>query len=324
MNFEELRDFLKSKMKMSHVYQPLLIKSLIDAGGSATIRQMAITFLAQDESQIDYYEKSAKRYAIKVLRKHGVINCEGKLINLTPRNLTFKQKAELKKICEDKLQDYVSSRGLAIWDYRFLDTEQIPDSLRLLVLKESGGRCALCGATKKERQLDVDHIIPRSRDGKTVYENLQVLCSKCNRSKGNKDRTDFRTDVDIDVVNGCPLCDLITNGRVSMENDLAFAILDNYPVSDGHTLVAPKRHIPDYFKMTEAERAAANDLLRIRRKQLLKSDNSIKGFNIGSNCGEAAGQTIFHCHIHLIPRRVRDVPDPRGGVRGVIPDKMSY
>jgi len=87
MNFEELRDFLKSKMKMSHVYQPLLIKSLIEAGGSATIRQMAITFLAQDESQIHFYEESAKRYAIHVLRKHGVITCEGKLINLTLRNL---------------------------------------------------------------------------------------------------------------------------------------------------------------------------------------------------------------------------------------------
>lgn len=192
MEFEDLRDFLTSKMRMSHIYQPLLIKSLIEAGGATTLRQMAITFLSHDESQIRYYEKRLKEMPIRVLRKHGIIIREGNLIRLTTPKLTFVQEAELKKICEEKLQEYVASRGLAIWDYRLIDSEQVPDSLRYQVLKEAAGRCALCGVTKDEYPLEVDHIIPRSKGGKTVYENLQVLCTRCNRAKSNKDSTDFR------------------------------------------------------------------------------------------------------------------------------------
>lgn len=324
MRFEELQDFLKSKMRLSHIYQPLLIKSLIEAGGTATIRQMAITFLAQDESQILYYEKRLKEMPIKVLSKHGVIVREGDIISLTTQKLSFEQKAELKKICEEKLQEYVASRGLAIWDYRLLDTEPIPDSLRFRVLKEAKGRCALCGATKNETPLDVDHIIPRSKGGKTVYENLQVLCSKCNRSKGNKDQTDFRGEIANKFEVGCLLCEKMKTQEILIENDFSFAILDSYPVSKGHTLVIPKRHVADYFEMTKNERNAVHDLLRIRHKHLLETDPSIDGFNVGVNTGKAAGQTVFHCHIHLIPRRLGDTHHPKGGVRGVIPNKMSY
>ena len=97
--------------------------------------------------------------------------------------------------CEKRLQQFIIERGLDLLGYRLLDTDPIPGSLRYRVLKESGGRCELCGATKKERPLDVDHIIPRSKGGKNVRENLQVLCSKCNQEKGNKDRTNFRDDL---------------------------------------------------------------------------------------------------------------------------------
>jgi diadenosine tetraphosphate (Ap4A) HIT family hydrolase len=76
--------------------------------------------------------------------------------------------------------------------------------------------------------------------------------------------------------------------------------------------------------MTDQERRDAESLIRILKKRLSESDESITGFNVGMNCGESAGQTIFHAHIHLIPRRDGDTPDPTGGVRGVIPDKMSY
>jgi diadenosine tetraphosphate (Ap4A) HIT family hydrolase len=108
------------------------------------------------------------------------------------------------------------------------------------------------------------------------------------------------------------------------EYQSVFAIKDGYPVSEGHHLIIPKRHTTDYFSMTERERHDANSLIEILRKRLSEKDNSINGFNIGINSGETAGQTIFHSHIHLIPRRTGDTPNPRGGVRGVIPDKMDY
>ena len=102
------------------------------------------------------------------------------------------------------------------------------------------------------------------------------------------------------------------------------AFEDGYPVSEGHLLIVPKRHAPDWFLMTEPERREADDLIRVLKNRLSGADNSITGFNIGMNCGASAGQTIFHAHIHLIPRRDGDTPNPTGGVRGVIPDKMCY
>ena len=102
------------------------------------------------------------------------------------------------------------------------------------------------------------------------------------------------------------------------------AINDLNPVSDGHLLIIPKRHCTDFFQMTQQELIDANCLLKVLRKKILKNDSSVTGLNIGMNTGESAGQTVFHSHIHLIPRRDGDTPKPRGGVRGVIPEKMNY
>lgn len=323
MTFAVLKEFLESKMRLSHIYQPLLIKSLIESGGSATLRQLAGAFLGQDESQLLYYEKRLKEMPIKVLSRHEVIRKDGDFVSLNTGKLSFEQKAELKKICEQKMQEYIASRGLSIWDYRLLDESPASDEMRLRVLREAKGRCALCGATRDERPLDVDHIIPRSKGGKTVYENLQVLCSKCNRTKRNKDDTDYRNFVEKEFENACVFCQKSKGNKV-LENDYVFAVLDGYPVAMGHTLIIPKRHFADYFDVTKVENDAVFDLIRIRKKQLGQEDSGIEGFNVGINAGEVAGQTIWHCHIHLIPRRRGDVPNPRGGVRGVIPHRMNY
>ncbi len=324
MDFEDLKEFLVSKMKLSHIYQPLLIRTLVESGGSATIRQLAITFLSHDESQLLYYEKRLKEMPIKVLKAHNIISKEGELVSLNVRKLNLEQQAEIKKICEQKMQEYITSRGLSIWDYRLLDESPVPDSLRYRVLKEAKGRCSLCGATRNERPLDVDHIIPRSHHGKTEYSNLQVLCSKCNRSKRDEDSTDFRNIIQAEARDGCAFCDYMKSGEKLIENEYAFAKLDKYPVTEGHTLIIPKRHFLDYFNITKVEADAVYDLVRIRRKQLLEKDSQIEGFNMGINSGEVAGQTVYHSHLHLIPRRKGDLKDPRGGVRGVIPDKMKY
>jgi diadenosine tetraphosphate (Ap4A) HIT family hydrolase len=290
----------------------------------ATVRQLASSFLAQDESQLLYYEKTLKKMPIKVLTNQRIIRREGELVTLGVRNLTLEQKAEIKKLCEQRMQEYIASRGLSIWNYRLLDDSPVSDTLAYRVLKEAKGRCALCGATKSERPLDIDHIKPRSKGGKTVYENLQVLCSKCNRTKKDKDDTDFRKIVEEEYREGCTFCVKAGAKEVIEENDYAYVIKDGYPVSAGHSLIIPKRHFADYFDMTREENKALHDLTRIRRKQLLESDKTIQGFNVGVNSGEAAGQTVWHCHIHLIPRRKGDMENPKGGVRGVIPHKMSY
>ena len=103
-----------------------------------------------------------------------------------------------------------------------------------------------------------------------------------------------------------------------------FAINDGYPVTDGHILVIPKRHVVEYFDLSDAERRDADDLMKYLKRKMSKKDPSITGYNIGVNCGASAGQTIFHLHYHLIPRRDGDTEDPRGGVRGVIPGRRGY
>jgi len=151
------------------------------------------------------------------------------------------------------------------------------------VLKDSGSRCALCGATHKDRPLDVDHIKPKSKGGKNGYENLQVLCAKCNRSTGNKDDTDFR-NAKSHPGQDCPFCYENSKGRLEEELDSVFAIRDGFPVSDGHLLIILKRHTEDYFPLTEAERFEANQLIQILRKRIQQEDSTVTGFNIGVAC----------------------------------------
>jgi ATP adenylyltransferase len=107
-------------------------------------------------------------------------------------------------------------------------------------------------------------------------------------------------------------------------NDIAFAVRDAHPVTPLHTLVLPRRHVPTYFDLTRQEAAAVDELLRELHDDILGGDGTVEGFNIGINIGAVAGQTILHCHVHLIPRRRDDVPDPWGGVRAIIPGKARY
>ncbi|WP_373865097.1 HIT family protein [Streptomyces rishiriensis] len=123
----------------------------------------------------------------------------------------------------------------------------------------------------------------------------------------------------------CTFCRIVRSGARDVRDfGTMVAFLDAYPVSEGHFLVVPKRHLADYFELNDAEQSDSVRALRDLRVTLLEADSNITGFNVGVNCGVTAGQTVEHAHIHLIPRRRGDTPDPRGGVRGVIPAKMSY
>ena len=120
----------------------------------------------------------------------------------------------------------------------------------------------------------------------------------------------------------CPFC-TIAPEKIIVQNAHTFTVRDMLPVSPGHTLIVPKRHIAGIFEAEPDEVAALWDALQQARTQLLK-DFSPDGFNIGINDGLAAGQTILHLHIHIIPRYIGDMPDPRGGIRWIFPDKAVY
>ena len=118
----------------------------------------------------------------------------------------------------------------------------------------------------------------------------------------------------------CIFCD---NPAKVIENELAFAHYDSYPVNPGHCLVIPRRHVAEYFQANAAEKAALWALVD-EMKVIIDRDFKPDGYNVGVNIGKAGGQSVPHIHIHVIPRYEGDMQDPRGGVRGVIPDKQKY
>ena len=126
-----------------------------------------------------------------------------------------------------------------------------------------------------------------------------------------------------DPNNPCIFCDIKKSERAH-ENKLAYASYDSYPVTEHHCLIIPKRHIKDYFDLSNDELVACNELIQIVKKEIIKKDPTVKGFNLGTNIGKVSGQSILHCHLHLIPRRKGDVDNPQGGVRSVIPNKQHY
>ena len=120
----------------------------------------------------------------------------------------------------------------------------------------------------------------------------------------------------------CPFC-TIGADRIVIETELCFAVRDGYPVSPGHTLIVPRRHVDSFFATTPAERTALLDMLD-RAKEQVVEEFSPDGFNMGINDGAAAGQTVMHLHLHLVPRFAGDQDDPRGGIRWLFPDKADY
>ena len=120
----------------------------------------------------------------------------------------------------------------------------------------------------------------------------------------------------------CPFCHLDAT-RINHESEFAVAFSDGFPVTEGHALVIPKRHVDSLFELSEQEQADLWKLVALVRAEL-QTKFQPDGFNIGLNDGVAAGQTVMHAHIHIIPRRHGDAADPKGGVRWIIPDKANY
>jgi ATP adenylyltransferase len=321
-----LLDFIKSKMKMSHIYQPVMIKSLLANNGKMDIEELAKELLKYDLSQVEYYRGITNNMVGTVLRKHNIVEKEKNAYKLVEFNsLTESEKASAIKECNQKIDDYIKKRGLSIWEHRRRNRRPVPGSIRFQVLKRANFRCELCGISADIRALEVDHITPKNSGGKDSIHNYQALCFTCNAQKKDTDKTDFRnwTKLFDESDKDCPFCSTQTR-EILFENNLAKAFYDLYPVTANHILIIPKRHISDYFELHQAELNAIGELIKLSKFELEKIDQTIKGFNIGVNSGKVSGQTINHCHVHLIPRRDGDIENPIGGIRNMFPGKGNY
>jgi len=329
MTFDELKNFILKDMQMQHVYQPVMLIELLMNNGKASETQIAKAILDVDPIQQRYYEDKVRNMVGKILKKNGITDYQKAVHTLNDyEHLNQYEIDELINLLKEKLTSEMNARGDSFWKHRAIDRDEISGSIRYEVLKRARGRCECCGISKDERPLDVDHIVPVSKRGKNDITNYQALCWLCNANKGNRDRTDFR-GVDITYTerqDQCLFCDVQVSDtkRIVEENSLAYVTRDAYPVTEYHTLVIPKRHTSDFFGLTQAELNAINALLHSQKKVIEEIDATVEGFNIGMNCGEIAGQSVWHCHVHLIPRRKGDVENPRGGVRHVIAGKGYY
>jgi diadenosine tetraphosphate (Ap4A) HIT family hydrolase/5-methylcytosine-specific restriction endonuclease McrA len=258
--------------------------------------------------------------------KADLVRREGRAYQLVGREqLSESQRRDLVSLCEEQIERYLEARGKALWEHRRRQGRLLPGSTRYEVLKRARFRCELCGTPADEKALEVDHIIPRNHGGSDDIINLQALCYTCNASKRDRDDTDFRGNSKIydERESGCLFCN-VGEPEIRTENRLAYVRRDGFPVTKLHTLVIPKRHVSSYFDLSQPELNAVHQLLGEEKAQLAAEDRAIQGFNVGINDGATAGQTIMHCHVHLIPRRAGDVAEPRGGIRHLIPGKGNY
>ncbi len=323
--YHVLAEYLSKRMRMSHVYQPVMIMKLLSNQGKAKADEIALDLVQNDLSQVEYYTERVNQMVGKVLRNNQIVaKEEGEYQLIGFDELSDDERLKLIDLCAIKINEYKEKRGMMIWDHRRKNRSPIDGSIRYQVLNRANNVCELCGISSEIRALEVDHIVPKNWNGPDELSNYQALCYKCNTNKRDTDDTDFRNRVQLfgNRDEHCVFC-MVTEDVV-FEHPLAYVIKDKFAVTPGHHLIIPKRHFDNYFELKSAELLAFNELLLKTKDKLHNKDPSIEGFNIGINQGAVAGQTIFHTHMHLIPRRKGDVEHPTGGVRNVIPGKGDY
>ena len=198
----KLKNFISKKMSMSHIYQPLMLIELIKGNGKVSGSNIAKSFLSYDETQIDYYKKITTLMPFKYLSKHlNEIKKSKDNYSFEDFDLEESQKDELIKMCSNKLESYIKKRGIKkIFGHRTLASGVISGSVRYKVLLRAKNRCESCGISNKEKALEVDHIIPRSKGGKDELSNFQALCYTCNSQKSNKDDTHFKKILELSLI----------------------------------------------------------------------------------------------------------------------------
>ena len=257
--FLGLLDFIQNRMRMSHIYQPVMLMTLINNNGEASVEQIATQFAERDEALIEYYSKITKNMPGRVLgENHGIVSKvkdkHNRIMGYYLKGfscLTSEQKVQLLTACQYAYENYLNSRGAQIYKHRRKTSRYISGTLKYEVLKRARYRCELCGVSAAEIALEVDHIQPRSLGGSNELRNLQSLCYRCNAWKSNNDDTDLRNNSCRHKVreSSCLFCTISKDSPFVQEAELAYVIEDRFPVTKGHLLIIPKRHEPSWFEL---------------------------------------------------------------------------
>ena len=261
MTYQELKHFISEKMSLSHVYQPVMLKTLLCNEGKATNEVIAENILSRDPSQLEYYVDRVKNMVGKVLTNDNDVTKHVDGGSNSQVSRISADEVELIRLCDERLEAYESRRQGKQWDHRRRNRKIVSGTVRHEVLKRAMTRCELCGISMEKKSLEVDHIVPKSLGGADDISNYQALCYTCNASKGNRDDTDLRgiSDIYADKKDDCLFCNLAQDGsRTIADNTLLIEILTQLQKVNKYN--GPKRHVDDYFGLVQAEINAINQL----------------------------------------------------------------
>lgn len=277
--FEKLHAYLLKHMKMSHVYQPVMIKHLLEHDGHAKANEIAKDLVQNDLSQIEYYTERVNSMVGKVLKKNEVVSKskdEYRLIGY--ENLSVEDKNKLILACEEKIEQYKIKRGIQIWDHRRKNRKPIDGSIRYQVLNRANNVCELCGIPSTIKALEVDHIVPKNWNGPDDISNYQALCYQCNTNKRDTDDTDFRNRgllfEERASYGTCKFCDLKSQ-KVIIEKPLAICIKGNEEPLVNKFLIHPKRHVLDFDDLKSAEINSIHAILKELKSLNIKSSEMV-------------------------------------------------
>ena len=298
LDYAALESFIRKQMKMTHIYQPLMIRTILESdSGSATVDDIARVFVGQDRSYLEYYKKIVKRWPHDTLvrkRKVAQYDRKSRLYSLQlDGSLSVKQKEKLIELCNLRLDEFIGNDNW-IMGRRITAGRATLGSSRYDILAKSKGVCVACGTPARETQLDIDHIVPIACGGHDTLDNMQALCYACNRQKRDRDETDFllwHKQLQFAKNPKCRLCD--GRYRTNLHNRMAFA------ATEKNCFVAPVRHVSSFSEMIPSERQLCMTLVdHVKDKLRTAYPNAVfdlLGLNDDSD--------MEHCRIRIVPRR---------------------
>lgn len=299
----KLKDYLQQKMRMSHIYQPVMIWTLLKSQGAASKNMIAVEIAGHDQAMIEYYESRVSNMVGKVLQNNGVVIKSPTIKGYYQLEAEYSEEEveDLMAICESMISEFIEKRSIDVWDHRRNSRRPVPGSVRYNVLVRAHHKCELCGVDANERALEVDHIVPKSWSGPDSIDNYQALCYKCNSNKGNRSSLDLRElSEDYEVYSSsCKYCD---EGEKESSAELAKANWIHKKNMIERIEIYPARHVNSYFDLKQPELNAIFRLSKEIKETILQQGDDCNGFDIRFNEEMDPSTSSKHCVLVMTPK----------------------
>ncbi len=287
-------------MQMTSVYQPIVIRALVESGGEATDLDIARAFMGEDKRQLEYYAGIARRWPRHTLERHGVVEyrkgAKGKrgVFALNLEGATEGQRRRIVEMCNLRLEEYIDKKSASVPLLGEMRRQpDVPGAARDAALERSGGMCARCGTPLHKAATRIDHIIPPWIGGaEDDPSNLQALCAVCAMAKKDKNALEFLLVHNrLSFRKGCYLCGRRENADLG--NELAVAVPAMRPAAEHHWIVAPKSHVSRFDEMLPAERHFCMDLIEPAKERMRGAGCGGCEFSVSMRDGAAGGRGHF-------------------------------